>query len=607
MLSSALPSPAALDAEMTALDAIAALAVEAPKQEVATVGLGSIFGLPPKPIRYQVWGEEIDHATEQTKKFFTIKELAEINGNEDFETPLVSLVEIALSKRSAPSNVADVYAYIFGSLVVRTSIKPAAFAIYYPQGKIWTEDAGLPQIQELVLIAFASLLRPWLYGKLDGYFRKIAECNSPLHARAKKDYEEKIKQIDCFIDSNNRFPERIVKFLATLVPYDGNFPKYMNDKSSFIFPLQGDSVVCFDRENGKYQMLEMSPIYLFSRKWNVRASDKIKPDFESVNNFVKSLLWKNGEPPNEEDIKFFWRLIALSLSGQAPKEKMILFFTGGSDNGKSTLCNVIEKMIGDDYVSASEGLITRNKFDDSEAGEKAMYMLVGKRLAVLSEPGAHVEFSSSTIKRLTGDDSVCVKGLYKNRESVKLDTAIWVLSNNKPKFDKVDIGLMRRVRHVHFAAKFVEADSVDEKRDRLLRDPKLVEKVMSPAGLRAFFAFMLQGLKDYLENGLGENDRFDSDTGAIMADEGWELTEESVKRFFTACCERGKDHFQVYKELFPAYAAYCQESGLAAETMTGFSKELTKLGFAKKKVKVNKASETVYYGFRLRHIAAPLV
>lgn len=537
---------------------------------------------------------------ELAANFFTMADLAKLSGIEKFEQEAEQIFyEAAYTRESAENEIASYYRFLLAGMVVKTGEK--TFAIFCPSERLWRNDVTELSLKHLVLTCFNSVVAPWVNQKIDDLDSQV------LMGQDEETHKKQLMRLRRFISVNNSKMKTIVDNLAAKYTFDDKFSSKLNDISSLMFPVLGGKIYGFNKITKKLEVSDMTPKFLFSKRWNVNYD--LDSDVEAVQDFIESLLWCEGKKPKITDVKHFLKLLAICLCGFAQKEKIILFITGGANNGKSTLCNLIEKMLGDDFTSCSDGLLTRCKADDTTVLEKSLNMLVGKRFAVLSEPGSQVVFQSSTIKRITGDDSVVAKKLYIDQRSCRLSTALCVLSNHRPSFDNVDQALLNRVRHVHFGATFVAPGSEDPEKNLLPRNRELIERVMSQEGVNAFFFLIMTGLRDYLAEGLTDNDRFDADTGQLVAAEAAPLVEPSIYRFVNECCEQDAKCLERATPLYTAYCVFCQKQNLGeAKSQKVFGTQMTKMmGFQKKDMRHGSGENKVstYLGIRLLKIDAP--
>jgi len=92
--------------------------------------------------------------------------------------------------------------------------------------------------------------------------------------------------------------------------------------------------------------------------------------------------------------------------------------------------------------------------------------LDNKRFALAQEPDKSKPICSSTMKELTGDDTINSRKLYSGECEIKLKLSLFMECNELPKMDEVNDAIIRRVRVVPFTSKFVDSNTykaLDEK------------------------------------------------------------------------------------------------------------------------------------------------
>jgi putative DNA primase/helicase len=77
-------------------------------------------------------------------------------------------------------------------------------------------------------------------------------------------------------------------------------------------------------------------------------------------------------------------------------------------------------------------------------------------MLIASEPEARDRFQISFMKKITGNDEISCRGLYKSTVRFVAQFKLWILANDVPKFSKYDRGIERRTRCVHFPTRFVQ-------------------------------------------------------------------------------------------------------------------------------------------------------
>ncbi|TFH06685.1 MAG: hypothetical protein E4H07_10110, partial [Nitrosomonadales bacterium] len=92
--------------------------------------------------------------------------------------------------------------------------------------------------------------------------------------------------------------------------------------------------------------------------------------------------------------------------------KVILFWTGEGNNGKTVTQTLFEKMLGKLAVKFSTSLLTGKKTNLGTANPEMARAGDGVRWAVMDEPNADEMISSGTLKGLTGNDSYWARDLF---------------------------------------------------------------------------------------------------------------------------------------------------------------------------------------------------
>jgi putative DNA primase/helicase len=120
--------------------------------------------------------------------------------------------------------------------------------------------------------------------------------------------------------------------------------------------------------------------------------------------------------------------------------------------------------------------------------------LIGARLVRMSEPEEGARLNEPRIKEMTGGEKVLIRGLNKEFVEISPVCKFWVSTNHKPDVRGTDDGIWRRLCLIPWDVQIPK----DE------RDPQLFAKIMAnPDGV---FAWMVEGLLEYLEVGLAEPD-----------------------------------------------------------------------------------------------------
>lgn len=289
------------------------------------------------------------------------------------------------------------------------------------------------------------------------------------------------------------------------------------------------------------ELREPDPVALHTR------STIVSPDFDSPAPRWSRFLADTfaGDP---ELTTYVQRLLGLSLIG-THLEQILPFGWGSGANGKSTLMNVIQGVIGigaDGYAIPAPAELLLVSHGRSHPTELAR--LSGARLVVASELEDGERFAESRIKMLTGGENIAARFMGKDFFSFVPTHTIWLLANDQPAVKAGGPAFWRRLRLIPFVHVVPPAERIAG------LDHQLIDEE-GPAIL----AWAIQGAIDYLRDGLAEP------TSVRVATTAYEKDQDTVARFVEECCERGPKGQQgmavKVSELRQSYETWCRVEG----------------------------------------------
>jgi P4 family phage/plasmid primase-like protien len=174
-------------------------------------------------------------------------------------------------------------------------------------------------------------------------------------------------------------------------------------------------------------------------------------EFEDKNRVCELDLIINTIFTNPELKEYYLETLSTGLCGQQIENLFIA--TGAGGNGKSLLNSLMMKAVGSyGYKIPSSLLMAPIK----DGGNPQVANLHKKRFVLGQEPDKSKAICSSTMKELTGDDSINTRKLYSGECSIKLNLSLFIEANELPKMDEVNDAIIRRVRVIPFTSKFVD-------------------------------------------------------------------------------------------------------------------------------------------------------
>lgn len=276
------------------------------------------------------------------------------------------------------------------------------------------------------------------------------------------------------------------------------------------------------------------------------------PVFEG---FLRRIFRKNTDL-----IPFIQRAVGYSLTGDT-REQCLFLLHGVGCNGKSTLVNVLELLLGDYAKQAAPDLLTA-KSGDRHPTEIAD--LRGSRLVATVETGEGRRLDETLIKQMTGGDRL--KGRYMRQDFFEFlpEFKLWMATNHLPQIRGTDGGIWRRIRLIPF----LETIGDDEK------DPMLPTKLRAEAP--GILAWAVRGCLEWQAGGLQPPAIV---TGATA---GYRAAEDTLGAFLSERCVLLPGLETQASELYRAYRQWAEENGEYVQTQTKFGKALTERGIERK-------------------------
>jgi putative DNA primase/helicase len=264
--------------------------------------------------------------------------------------------------------------------------------------------------------------------------------------------------------------------------------------------------------------------------------------------------------PNPETRAYLQRWFGYCLTGSID-EQCCLVFEGKGANGKSTMVDVIARLLKDYSVTVP---IETFLHQDRKSGSNAtpdLARLPGARLVRTSEPEPGARMSESTIKQFTGGEKIAARHLYQGIFEFTPQGKLTMSVNIRPVIVGKDHGIRRRLRVVPFRQLFQSGK-------RGLVDELLAE---GPGILN----WLLDGYRMWREQGLGTCPEVDAASKAYFEEM------DPIGSFITECCELNPQHVEDSGILWDAYKRWCQQSSEDEKNPTAFGRRLTDMGHGK--------------------------
>lgn len=268
----------------------------------------------------------------------------------------------------------------------------------------------------------------------------------------------------------------------------------------------------------------------------------------------------------DQDLKsYVQQLAGLAAIGGVFAENLIIAY-GEGRNGKSTLFNVIARVLGSYSGSLSADVLT-NSCRRNIKPELAE--LRGKRLVIASELEEGNGLNTAVLKQLCSTDPIYAEPKYRRPFSF-IPTHLAVLcTNHLPSIGTMDTGTWRRIKVIPFNA-VIQGDSEVK---------NYTEYLFKNAG-GAILKWIMDGSKMVIENGY----KIEVPDAVKSVVEEYRATNNDFQEFLDSCCNVGDGYSIPSGELYTAYRSYATSQGFFPKNKQNFYSNLERAGFSKRRV-----------------------
>lgn len=261
--------------------------------------------------------------------------------------------------------------------------------------------------------------------------------------------------------------------------------------------------------------------------------------------------------PDPDMRAFLRRWFGYCLTGLTGEQKMAFLF-GGGRNGKSTLVEIIARIMADYGTTIPIETLTGSEQRKGSDATPDLVRLPGARFVRASEPEEGKRMKEALIKALTGGEAIMIRRMMQEFVEITPEFKLTVSGNHKPEIRGGDDGIWRRVLLIMFGEQIAKEDV-----DRALPQKLWAER-------EGIFAWMVAGCLEYLECGLKEP------AAVLAATEEYRRDSDPYRTFLQEECEitGNPDDFVVGRDLVDAFNAW-----RLANSLDAFGKRTVANGF----------------------------
>lgn len=294
---------------------------------------------------------------------------------------------------------------------------------------------------------------------------------------------------------------------------------------------------------------------------------------------------------NPAVVGFLQRLLGYCLTGEVLTNLLPIFWGGGS-NGKSTLLDVVQDVVGAAYAMQAPPGFLMSKHTEGHPTELAD--LWGKRLVVATETAQNRRLDEALVKQLTGGDKIRARKMRQDHWEFSPTHKLILCTNHRPTVKGNDHGIWRRLLLVPFRVQFWDPAKGESGHELYRVDLGMKARLRAEAP--GILAWMVRGCLDWQAKGLEQP--------AEVQDVTREYREEEdvLGQFLADRCVRDPAAQVYLKDLHQDYVQWCDANGERPMIHRLLSGELRGRGF---EIKPGHAGSPKVLGLATRTSPAP--
>ena len=359
--------------------------------------------------------------------------------------------------------------------------------------------------------------------------------------------EEKRKQYMGFVSKmgDRRFRDRLMKDAADSMRIEATeFDKYP---------------YLINCKNGTYDLEKME-----FREHNWEDFLTMQTNFDYSLQDVRCARWEKfiqEVTQNDYDkADYLQRALGYSILGESKEECMFILHGKTTRNGKSTLLDAIQHLLGDYATVAPVELICRvERQKNAEAPTSVLAKLKGKRFVTMAESDTAGKLDEATIKQYTGGEDITARELYQAAITFKPQFTMWLSCNDLPAVRDKSLFASDRVRVIEFNRHFTDAE----------QDKNLKSYFESAEAMKGIFTWLVAGYFKYKRFGLKMSE------GMQFVIRQYEKDNDLVLQFLEEKCETDAEAVTKAKTLYDTYKIWCKSNGYFVCSMKKFNAEVT--------------------------------
>jgi putative DNA primase/helicase len=270
-------------------------------------------------------------------------------------------------------------------------------------------------------------------------------------------------------------------------------------------------------------------------------------------------FWKflHRVQPDSDMRDYLARLAGYMLTGDTGEQELSLHVGRGA-NGKGTFFEALAHAMGGYAATLPIDAIKHQENRNGSQARPEIARLPGARFVRISEADENERLSEGVVKKITGQDVIEVRELFKGMFEFVPQFKLVIYVNDKPAIRGTDDGIWRRIRLVEWPVQIPKAQ----------RDRGLPEALKGEAD--AILAWALVGYADWRVQGLAAPKQVED------ASEAYRIERDPLVRFVDDCLVPDFKPNSALSpgDLYDTYELWCAVNAVSPLSPTGFGKRL---------------------------------
>ena len=257
--------------------------------------------------------------------------------------------------------------------------------------------------------------------------------------------------------------------------------------------------------------------------------------------------------------EYLQKALGYSMLGLAQEECMFILHGRTTRNGKSTLLDAIQHLLGDYSDVAKVELICHSRGSGSANGATPeLAKLKGKRFVTMAESDSAGKLDESAIKQITGGEKISARNLYEAAFSFTPQFTLWLSCNDLPAVHDRSLFASDRLRVIEFNRHFTQEE----------QDKNLKQTFKTQEAMMGIFTWLVAGWFKYRRFGL------EMPVSMRRVVNQYERDNDVVLQFLEDRCRKDPEGRVKQKDLYELYKIWCRKMGYHAVSAKKFKAEL---------------------------------